>query len=144
MGSGVLRHGPLPTNLLLCAAVSAIFLGLLEAGARLLEKRSPGAPMAPYIWNWEEMWEGDFYRIRSEVNGWPPWEEFNADGLRDRTHAEEKPSGTMRLIFLGDSVTAGGQIEEEEALPPVLQAPVHEGGGAGRGVNVAAPGLAPR
>ena len=144
MGSGVLRHGPLPTNLLLCAAVSAIFLGLLEAGARLLEKRSPGAPMAPYIWNWEEMWEGDFYRIRSEVNGWPPWEEFNADGLRDRTHAEEKPSGTMRLIFLGDSVTAGAQIEEEEAFPQALQARLDEDGRPVEVFNVALRGWSTR
>ncbi|HEY2941057.1 MAG TPA: HEAT repeat domain-containing protein [Vicinamibacteria bacterium] len=128
MGSGVLRHGPLPTNLLLSAAVSALFLGLLEIGARLVEKRRPALPVAAYIWNWEEMWEGDFYRIRSEVNGWPPWEEFNADGLRDRTHAEEKPSGMMRLVFLGDSVTAGAQIEEEEAFPEVLQARLDEEG----------------
>ena len=144
MGSGALRHGALPTNLLLSAAVSALFLGLLEGGARLVEKRSPGAHVAAYIWNWEEMWEGDFYRIRSEVNGWPPWEEFNADGLRDRTHAEEKPSGTMRLIFLGDSVTAGAQIEEEEAFPQALQARLDEDGRPVEVFNVALRGWSTR
>ena len=128
-----MRHQPLVANVLLSVTAGALFLGLLEGGARLIERRRPAAPVAAYIWDWEQMWEGDFYRIRSEVNGWPPWQEFNADGLRDRTHAEEKPAGTMRLVFLGDSVTAGAQIEAEEAFPQALQALLD---GEGRPVEV--------
>jgi HEAT repeat protein/lysophospholipase L1-like esterase len=137
-------HKPLVANVLLSVTVSALFLGLLEGGARLVERRRPGAPVAPYIWNWEQMWEGDFYRIRSDVNGWPPWQEFNADGLRDRTHAEEKPAGTMRLVFLGDSVTAGAQIEAEEAFPQALQALLDEEGRPVEVFNVALRGWSTR
>jgi len=127
----------LAANLALSVTVSALFLGLLEGGARLVEKRRPRAPVADYIWDWEEKWEGDFYRIRSEVSGWPPWEEFNADGLRDRTHAVEKPSGTRRVVFLGDSVTAGSQIEADQAFPQVLQRSLDEEGRPVEVFNVA-------
>ena len=116
------RGQSLAVNLLLSLAVSAAFLGALEGGARLLEARRPPAVVADYIWDWEKAWDGDFYTIRSEGVGWPPWEEFNRDGLRDRTHAAEKPAGTRRLVFLGDSVTLGAGIEPHEAYPQVVQA----------------------
>jgi HEAT repeat protein/lysophospholipase L1-like esterase len=108
-------------NSLVSLTVSLALLGVLEGGARVLEKRRPPAPVADYIWDWEEKWEGDFYRVRSQVSGWPLWEEFNGDGVRDRTHAEEKPAGIRRVVFLGDSVTAGAEVEPDEAFPQVLQ-----------------------
>ncbi len=138
------RRDSLVASVLLSLTVIALFLGLLEGGARLAERRRPAAPVAAYIWDWEQMWESDFYRIRSEVNGWPPWQEFNADGLRDRTHAEEKPAGTTRLVFLGDSVTAGAQIEAEEAFPQALQARLDEEGRPVEVFNVALRGWSTR
>jgi len=118
---GAPRRQSLVGNLALGLAVSALFLGGLEALARLREARRPARPIASYIWDWEEKWSGDFYSVGSGAVGWPPWEEFNADGLRDRAHPVEKLEGTLRLVFLGDSVTQGAGIEPREAYPQVLQ-----------------------
>ena len=100
--------GALAQNLGLAAATSLVFLGGLELAARpSTERHRRRRPVADYIWDWREKMEGDFYVIRSEAVGWPPWEEINADGLRDRTHPVEKPPGRHRLVALGDSVTLG-------------------------------------
>ena len=109
-------------NLLLGLIVSGLLLGGLEGYFRYREGRRPAPVVEDYIWNWEKKWEGDFYTIRSDVNGWPPWEEFNADGVRDRMHPLSKPEGVFRLMFLGDSVTLGAGIKPQEAYPQVLQA----------------------
>jgi HEAT repeat protein len=114
------RHGLL-VNVTLAIVVTALLIGLLEGGARIVDGRRPPSPVADYIWDWDDKWEGDFYRMRSDANGWPPWEEFNADGLRDGTHSEEKPEGMRRVVILGDSVTAGAEIQPDEAFPQVLQ-----------------------
>ena len=112
----------LAQNLGLAAAVSLLFLGALELVARLFDAPAPAAaPVADYIWDWREKMEGDFYVIHSEAVGWPPWEEINADGLRDRTHPVEKPPGRYRLVALGDSVTLGAGIKPDEAYPQQLE-----------------------
>jgi HEAT repeat protein len=112
----------LAANLLLSLAVSLLLAGAVEGLARLVERGAPTAPrVADYIWDWERMWEGDFYTVGSAAVGWPPWEEFNRDGLRDRAHPEEKPARTLRLAFLGDSVTFGDGLRAEEAYPQALQ-----------------------
>src|SRR5688572_19966315 len=109
----------LAANLLLSAAVSVGLFGMLEGAARWLEQRRPPVAIADYIWNWEKRWSGDFYTIRSDAVGWPPWEEFNADGVRDRTHTVEKPDDVWRVAFLGDSVTLGAGLRPEQAYPQV-------------------------
>jgi HEAT repeat protein len=65
--------------------------------------------------------------------GWPPWEEFNRDGLRDRTHTVEKPDDVWRVAFLGDSVTLGAGLRPEQAYPQVIQARLDA---EGRGTEV--------
>lgn len=116
------RRQSLPVNLALSLSVVLLCCAFLEGGARLLERRAPAAaPVAEYIWDWERMWEGDFYTVGSAAVGWPPWEEFNADGLRDRAHPRERPARTFRLAFLGDSVTFGDGLSAEDAYPQVLQ-----------------------
>ena len=109
-------------NVLLSLTVSLAFAALLEGVCRVYERRHPRPEVEDYIWDWKEKWEGDFYTIRSEVNGWPPWQEYNADGLRDRSHPLNAPAGTTRVVFLGDSVTLGDQIQAAEAYPQQLQA----------------------
>jgi HEAT repeat protein/lysophospholipase L1-like esterase len=129
----------LAQNLGLSLAATAVFLGALEAGARLVETKRPTArPVADYIWNWQDKMDGgDFYVIRSEAIGWPPWEEINGDGLRDRTHPVEKPPGFFRIAFLGDSVTLGAGIKPAEAYPQVLEARLRAAGRRVEVLNVA-------
>ena len=78
--------------------------------------------MAEYIWDWSEKMPGQFYTMKTEAVGWPPWEEFNREGLRDRTRPEEKPEGFWRVAVLGDSVTLGAEIRPYEAFPQVMEA----------------------
>jgi HEAT repeat protein len=109
-------------NLLVAALSSGLVAGALEGTGRLWERFHPPPRVADYLWDWQQRWEGDFYVFASDATGWPPWEEFNADGVRDRTHAVEKPEGTWRVVFLGDSVTLGDGIKPDQAFPQQLQA----------------------
>jgi lysophospholipase L1-like esterase len=83
----------------------------------------PSAAAAPasYITDWQA-WEGEFYTVKSTAVGWPPWEDYNTDGLRDREHTIEKRPGTRRVACLGDSVTLGWGIRPDQAWPQVLEA----------------------
>jgi len=118
-----LRRGALAVNLALSAVVAVTFLLGLEWGARLVERRKPLRPrVAAYIWDWDEKMPGGFYVMKSDAAGWPPWEEFNADGLRDRTRPREKPDLVRRVAVLGDSVTLGDGIRPEQAYPQQLEA----------------------
>jgi HEAT repeat protein/lysophospholipase L1-like esterase len=127
------RLRPLAVNVLLSLAVTAAVLALLEGAFRMRERRRAPVVVADYIWNWEKKWAGDFYTIRSDAVGWPPWEEFNADGVRDRTHTVEKPDDVWRVAFLGDSVTLGAGLAPAEAYPQVLQTKLDA---EGRGTEV--------
>src|SRR5687767_7118590 len=117
----VMLNGPMVrerlVNWTLALAASVLTLAAAEGAARLWEWRHPPKPVADYLWDWQQRWDGDFYVFESDAVGWPPWEAFNADGVRDRTHAVEKPAGVLRLVFLGDSVTLGDGIEPPQAYP---------------------------
>jgi HEAT repeat protein/lysophospholipase L1-like esterase len=116
------RRG-LVVNVALARASSAVVLAALESAARLLERpRPPRREVADYIWDWDDKMPGGFYVMESDGVGWPPWEEFNRDGLRDRTRTREKPEGLRRIAILGDSVTLGAEIRPEEAYPQRLEA----------------------
>lgn len=131
--SSPLARQSLLANLALAAAVSALFVGLCEWGARAWERRHPRPARAEYLWDWEQMWEGDFYTVGSGAVGWPPWEEFNRDGLRDGHHARERLPRVTRVAFLGDSVTFGDGLEPQQAYPQLLQ---QRFAGEGRPVEV--------
>ncbi len=119
---GRVKTRELAGNLALALGVGAVFLGLLEGGARLVEKRrAPRPEVADYIWDWDDKMPGGFYVMKSDGVGWPPWEEFNADGLRDRTRSKERPGGYRRIAFLGDSVTLGAELTPREAYPQLLE-----------------------
>ncbi len=118
-----MKRRALAANLLLALAAGGLFLGALEGAARVFEPARPARPpVADYIWDWSEKMPGDFYTMQSESVGWPPWEEFNREGLRDRTRPQEKPEGFWRVAVLGDSVTLGAEIRPYEAFPQVMEA----------------------
>jgi HEAT repeat protein len=117
-----MRRG-LVVNLALALGVSVLFLAALEGLARLVPPAAPAPPhVADYIWDWDDKMPGGFYVMRSEAVGWPPGEEFNGDGLRDRTRPREKPEGFWRVAVLGDSVALGAGIGPHEAFPRVMEA----------------------
>jgi HEAT repeat protein/lysophospholipase L1-like esterase len=118
-----LKARSLLVNVTLSLAVTVAFLALLEGGARLVQRRKPPrAEVARYIWDWDEKMPGGFYVMKSDGVGWPPWEEFNGDGVRDRTRSREKADLVRRVAVLGDSVTLGDGLRPEEAYPQVLEA----------------------
>ncbi|HXY40203.1 MAG TPA: GDSL-type esterase/lipase family protein, partial [Vicinamibacteria bacterium] len=105
-------------NLAVAAATTALVLGAAEVAARLVE--TPTAAPADYITDWQA-WDGDFYTVKSTAVGWPPWEDYNTEGLRDTEHRPEKRSGSWRIACLGDSVTLGWGIRRQEAWPHALE-----------------------
>src|SRR5262249_21637739 len=78
------------------------------------------------------------------ATGWPPWEDYNRDGLRDREHSVEKPPGVRRVGCLGDSVTPRYGIRPQEARPPGLQGLPAARGPRGGGLNAALGGWSTR
>src|SRR5919197_4209634 len=46
---------------------------------------------------------------------------INGDGLRDREHTKEKPSGTLRIAVVGDSYAEAFQVEQDKAFWSVLE-----------------------
>jgi HEAT repeat protein/lysophospholipase L1-like esterase len=107
-------------NVALTVVSIALTLGAAEGIARLLEPEDAAPPVASYITDWAQ-WEGDFYTVKAAALGWPPFEDYNQDGLRDRAHRIARRPGVRRLICLGDSTTAGYHIRAEEAYPRLLQ-----------------------
>ena len=111
----------LAQNASLSVATLLLFVAGAEGICRLLEPQREAVPaVAPSITDWAQ-WEGDFYTVKATAVGWPPFEDYNQEGLRDREHAVEKPAGVRRIVFLGDSTTVGYRIRPEEAYPQVLQ-----------------------
>jgi lysophospholipase L1-like esterase len=127
----------LALNLALSLLVTGVLLAGLEFGARGLEGKRPVSPRVEYLWDWEERWEGDFYTVGSNAAGWPPSQEWNADGLRDRAHSKDKLEGVWRVVMLGDSITLGAGIKASEAYPQVLESRLLAAGQAVEVLNVA-------
>ncbi|HEV7498838.1 MAG TPA: GDSL-type esterase/lipase family protein, partial [Vicinamibacteria bacterium] len=105
-------------NLTLSTLSVLAVLGILEGISRLFDHEPPARAVASYITVWND---GEFYTVKSAATGWPPWEDYNQDGMRDREHALAKPAGVRRVMILGDSVTLGYGLRPEEAFPQVLQ-----------------------
>lgn len=131
-------------NLAFSTTLFLALLGGVEGVARWLEARRPRPAVAAYLWNWDRMWQGDFYTLGGGSPGWPPGREINADGVRDAPHTVEKPARTFRLVFLGDSVTMGHGIATAEAYPQVLQRRLDRAGWRVEVFNVALQGWSTR
>ena len=123
--------------------VAAVTAG--EGLARWLEPPPRPRPLADTRGlDWQAEWQGDFYVVKSEAVGWPPAQDFNRDGLRDRPHPLEKPAGTYRIVCLGDSVTFGYGFTRAESWPHALQDLVDARGPGVEVFSVALPGWSTR
>lgn len=88
-------------------------LGVLEGACRLLGFGET-QQTAAHVSNWHETPDGrTFWVVRGPGR--------NAEGMRDREHAIEKPPGTYRIACLGDSVTLGFGVKSNEAYPQILE-----------------------
>lgn len=60
--------------------------------------------------------------LRSNVGAYPDVEvKTNSDGLRNPEIPAEKPSGTKRVLFIGDSFTMGWGVSEDKAYPRLAE-----------------------
>jgi lysophospholipase L1-like esterase len=57
------------------------------------------------------------------------WFDINSKGLRaDQEYSYSKPEGTLRIVSLGDSFTAGYEVEVEECFSSVLERELNQAG----------------
>lgn len=133
----------LAQNVGLCVLTVLVVAGAAEGLARWLLPEQANAGFGPYITDWAA-WDGDFYTVNSSAVGWPPWEDYNSEGLRDREHTLEKPKGVSRIVALGDSVTLGWGLPAQESYPRFLQDRLDGRGASAEVLNVALGGWATR
>ena len=70
------------------------------------------------------------YELRPGAEGvaWRTPIRINSAGFRDREYEREKPPGTTRIAFLGDSITFGNSLHPEERFTDRLEARYREDG----------------
>jgi len=127
-------------NLALSLASVALVLGGAELAVRRFTHETA---VADYITDWQD-WDGEFYTVKSTAAGWPPWEDYNGDGMRDRDHEVARSPGIRRVVCLGDSTTLGWGVSPPEAYPQVLEEMLEAGGDSTEVLNVALGGWSTR
>jgi HEAT repeat protein/lysophospholipase L1-like esterase len=140
LGAPTGRGAELASNLALSLASVALVLGGAELAVRRFAHETA---VAAYITDWQD-WEGEFYTVKSTAAGWPPWEDYNGDGLRDRDHEVARTPGTRRVVCLGDSTTLGWGVSPPEAYPQVLEEMLEAEGDRTEVLNVALGGWSTR
>ncbi len=135
------RLRELSVNVSLALGVTA---GLVLAGegvARLFERREARPRTAA---EWAPGGADDhFYTLKRQPLGFPRGE-INAEGLRDRPHAEERPEDVWRVAVLGDSVSEGFGLPSEEAFPRELERQLESDGERVEVLSVAVRGWSTR
>ncbi|UCE60599.1 MAG: hypothetical protein JSU63_02380 [Phycisphaerales bacterium] len=112
--------------------VLTLVLGGLEVACRLLGLGG-GEAVAHYVSDWHGTPDGrSFWVVRGQG--------YNADGMRDREHEIQKPPGVVRLVCLGDSVTAGHGVKRSQAYPYIFESFLQQLGLPAEVFNIAASG----
>jgi len=83
----------------------------------------------------------------ADVKGRVSWR-TNAQGMRDRSYLPEKPAGTFRIAFVGDSIGAGWGVDVESRFESILEETWNARSKTANGpaveiLNCAVPGQAP-
>jgi lysophospholipase L1-like esterase len=118
--------------------VLVVFFGGLEVLFRFLGIGSP-PEVADYIANWRIQWQGEFYTVKPN-----PIYGVNTDGVRDYQHKVANSENHVRVVCLGDSVTAGYGLEYEDSFPAILEQRLTNAGRSVEVFNVALPGWSTR
>ena len=115
----------LAVNLGLLAVVLAVSLGVGEVLARILFKNTV---LFPRYHNAVQYGPYTLRRIQPNTTFWHTspdgfWEfRINAQGFRDdQDYVHAKPPGTVRILVLGDSHTAGFEVDQEATFPEVVE-----------------------
>ncbi len=64
------------------------------------------------------------------------WVEINSHGYRDHEWTVDKPAGTVRIAFLGDSYIAAMEVPEEQRITELIEARLNAECGHGRRFEV--------
>lgn len=101
-------------KLIFALVMFVALVGIAEIVCRIL-KLGRYEPVAHYISDWHDTPEGrTFWVVRGPG--------YNADGMRDREHAVEKPPAVHRIVCLGDSVTVGRGVQRMQSYPYLFEA----------------------
>ncbi|GAB4263815.1 MAG: hypothetical protein Kow0080_02480 [Candidatus Promineifilaceae bacterium] len=101
-------------------------LGMLEIAARTFKLGTGGFWEPHPTLGWRNIpgasgWESCYGECQVKVR-------INSLGLRDEEIPYEKPPGTRRILFLGDSMTAGMQVTLEETFVKQVETYLHAQG----------------
>lgn len=125
------RRAPIPSWLLKILTVAGsllLGLGLAEIGLRVVESL-PADEVADYDDTWREgglgpggyLKEGFTGRVRDGYGGTVRWVNNAAGFRRDEEVVRERQPGTLRILSLGDSFTAGYRVDQEETFSHLLE-----------------------
>ncbi len=106
-------------NLLLLFASLMLALVLIEAGVRLAKTELH--PPKLFI----SQTEGVPYKLRPNFHGYTTTGiqlDINSMGLRDKDYQLQQGQNTFRIVVLGDSVTMGQAVRQEDTYPKQLEA----------------------
>ena len=105
------------TNLILLSCSLAVALLIFEICLRILGIGYPYYDRAD---------EHTGYSLRPHAAGWQTQEgstyfSINSDGIRGKERTKEKPENTYRIAVLGDSMTEGRQVDEDETFVDLVE-----------------------
>jgi hypothetical protein len=118
-------------NLALLAVSTLFFAGLLEIGLRIAFAHSLDFSME--MWKYAVALKQPMPDPRLSFAHRPNSSAFlmgvpfaiNSAGLRDREYSPQKPPGTYRMVWLGDSTTVGWGVRAEDTPAKLLEASHH-------------------
>jgi lysophospholipase L1-like esterase len=120
--AALLRLALLVVTLVILAGLIELFVPLILGEQPKFPRRVVGAP-----WGLRYNEPGARYRHKSADGTWHF--RINHQGMRaDRDYSYQKPTGVRRIIVLGDSFTAGLEVENEQTFCSVLERELRRAG----------------
>lgn len=130
-------------RLLVSLGATLLSLALCGACVETVVRLRGGKPEQPDRWRFSWVERGEIWRLepgtrfRTSRGGHPV--RINAHGFRDRAFLPAEPD-TLRILVLGDSVTFGHGVAEEDTYTRRIEAMLAEEGRRARVLNAGIPG----